>query len=362
MNYPLVSIITPCYNGERFVHRYFESILSQTYPNIELIFVNNGSTDKTDKIAISFRSKLEEKGVVFNYIYLKDNIYASGAISEGLKNFNGEYLTLPDSDDIIYSNNIEKKVDFLEAHKEFGIVICQCNVVNENDLTKSVGTLKRKKPFGEDKFFEDIVMQRNLFYTQCGYMYRASAFLDANPKRNIAISKYGPNFQLMLPVFYKYKCGYIDEVLADYLVRADSVSRTTTAVSFDTIYESENLLVTTLNSLSIPDKEYYIGLAKNNYIIKRFELACKNKDNRLIEKTYNEVKSNNLDNRRSKQLYFFSQHKILDIFKKFLMKSIISALKIVRRIKHESCNLSRRVRHKNKRRKSFNTKANDRNR
>ena len=55
----LVSIITPCYNGERYLDRYFNSLLEQTYPSVELIFVNDGSTDNTEKIAMEYGRKLE---------------------------------------------------------------------------------------------------------------------------------------------------------------------------------------------------------------------------------------------------------------------------------------------------------------
>ena len=47
---PLVSIITPCYNSENYIQRYIDSIQKQTYKNIELIFVNDGSTDRTEEI------------------------------------------------------------------------------------------------------------------------------------------------------------------------------------------------------------------------------------------------------------------------------------------------------------------------
>ena len=70
MKYPLVSVITPCYNGEKYLDRYFKSILDQTYPNIELIFVNDGSNDKTEEIALSYKNKLEEKKLDI-YTYTK---------------------------------------------------------------------------------------------------------------------------------------------------------------------------------------------------------------------------------------------------------------------------------------------------
>ena len=63
MNQPPVSIITPCYNGESDLERYFESILKQTYQNMELIFVDDGSTDRTSEIAEKYRGKLEGRGI-----------------------------------------------------------------------------------------------------------------------------------------------------------------------------------------------------------------------------------------------------------------------------------------------------------
>ena len=66
---PLVTIITPCYNGEAFLDKYFASILAQTYDRLELIFVNDGSTDRTEEIALSYRQALEDRGIVFKYLY-----------------------------------------------------------------------------------------------------------------------------------------------------------------------------------------------------------------------------------------------------------------------------------------------------
>ena len=53
-NEPLVSIITPCFNGETFIDRYFESVYKQTYKNLEVVFVNDGSTDNTGLVALKW--------------------------------------------------------------------------------------------------------------------------------------------------------------------------------------------------------------------------------------------------------------------------------------------------------------------
>lgn len=111
MEYPLVSIITSCFNGEIYLDRYFESILNQTYPHLELIFVNDGSTDQTEKIALSYTSKLKEKGISYKYIY-QENSGQSVALNKGLKIFKGKYLTWPDSDDVMTDDCIEKKLNF----------------------------------------------------------------------------------------------------------------------------------------------------------------------------------------------------------------------------------------------------------
>ena len=109
MKQPLVSIITPCYNGEPYLDQYFDSILKQTYQHLELIFVDDGSTDRTSEIAENYREKLEYRGI--RYILLKqENRGQASALNHGLKYFTGEYLTWPDSDDVMTPECIEEKV------------------------------------------------------------------------------------------------------------------------------------------------------------------------------------------------------------------------------------------------------------
>ena len=64
----MVSLIIPCYNGEKFINRCLDSVLDQSYKDIELIFVNDGSTDKTSAIISRRKEELENKLTKFIYI------------------------------------------------------------------------------------------------------------------------------------------------------------------------------------------------------------------------------------------------------------------------------------------------------
>ena len=66
---PIVSIITPCYNGENYVQRFLDSILAQTYSSIELIIINDGSIDNTEKIVYGYKESLKTRNIKLVYIY-----------------------------------------------------------------------------------------------------------------------------------------------------------------------------------------------------------------------------------------------------------------------------------------------------
>lgn len=218
-----VSLISPCYNGEKYVCRFLDSLLEQTYDNVEFIFVNDGSTDNTEEIFMSYKPKLENKG--WKVIYIRqENAGQAAALNNGLKIFSGDYLIFPDSDDILYPNHISKKVEFMEQHPECGLAFCILDVVNENDISKVIHQ-QRRKPSKNDNLFEDLIFERNIIWTPVGNIFRSKCFLEAVPSRHIYEGKGGQNFQMLLPMAHKFKCGYIEEALAKYVVRKASHSR-----------------------------------------------------------------------------------------------------------------------------------------
>ena len=139
-NTPLVSLITPGWNGKHFVHRLLDSILMQTYKNIEYIYVDDGSTDGSREIVLSYQEKFKERGIDFQYIW-KENGGVSTAIEEGLKHVKGEFLCWPEYDDYLTPNSIEVKVNYLLSHPDCACVTSDAWLVSEEEPTKPYGVL-----------------------------------------------------------------------------------------------------------------------------------------------------------------------------------------------------------------------------
>jgi len=118
MENSLVSIIIPTFNGELYVRDAVDSALSQTYKNIEVIVVNDGSTDNTRSVLSSY---IESGKIKY---FFQENMGLAGARNAGIKSANGKYIAFLDSDDIFLPAKIEKQIAYLDEHKECDVSYC----------------------------------------------------------------------------------------------------------------------------------------------------------------------------------------------------------------------------------------------
>lgn len=112
MNNPLVSIIIPVYNSESYLADTINSALNQTWQNIEIILVDDGSSDSSLKIAKSFESKTIK-------VFSQANKGASAARNKGILESNGDYVQFLDADDLLSENKIECQVKLLENNNDY---------------------------------------------------------------------------------------------------------------------------------------------------------------------------------------------------------------------------------------------------
>ena len=108
MNNPLVSVIMPVYNGEKYIAQAIKSVLFQSYPNFELIIIDDGSIDSTAKIIGGFKDKR------IKYLKLNENCGPAKARNIGLDIMQGEYVTFIDADDLWARNRIEILLNTIE--------------------------------------------------------------------------------------------------------------------------------------------------------------------------------------------------------------------------------------------------------
>lgn len=218
----LVSVIVPCYNGEQFVDRCFTSIFDQNYSNIEIIAVNDGSTDQSEKAILAWKSKSDYEHIR-NLIYIyQDNKGPGGAINTGLKYVHGDYLMLLDVDDEYLPDAISSKVLFLNDNPEI-------NVVRSNGWRVQPNLKKLFISDDAEKNINDLflaLIEGKTNNWAGSYMIRTSALFDFYPKREIYESRYGQNLQILLPLAYKNKCGYIDIPQMNYNIQTNSLSHT----------------------------------------------------------------------------------------------------------------------------------------
>lgn len=120
-----VSVIVISYNHEKFIESAITSILCQTYANIELIIVDNNSSDSTPEILGKYKNTNNVK-----VIYLEENRGVTGGINEGLKHASGEFVSFFASDDIMISNRIELQVNALKHEPE--AIACFGNMLRIN--------------------------------------------------------------------------------------------------------------------------------------------------------------------------------------------------------------------------------------
>jgi len=125
---PLISVIMPVYNGEKYLHEAVESILAQTLADFELIVIDDGSTDRSAAILESFRQN--DARVIVQHHSQNQGIVAAN--NTGLAIARGKYIARMDADDISLPERFEKQAAFLETHPEIDIIGSARQMINEH--------------------------------------------------------------------------------------------------------------------------------------------------------------------------------------------------------------------------------------
>lgn len=166
MYYPKVSIIIPVYNGSNYLNQAIQSALSQTYQNIEIIVVNDGSKDegKTEMIARSYGDKIR--------YFEKENGGSSSALNMGIVNMEGEWFSWLSHDDLYIPDKVEIEIAYLRDLFVEDNMRRETIVFSGSELIDSKGrSIKKKKKYDMKKLYSEIST------------IRGNEFLIAQPRK-----------------------------------------------------------------------------------------------------------------------------------------------------------------------------------
>jgi len=225
MTGPSVSIIIPCYNGEQYLPEFFNSLFSQDYAPVEILFADDGSSDQTGNICRQYEKKMPHSWS-FKY-FRQEHAGQAAAVSGVLKHISGEFLMWSDADDVMLPGSIQRKVEFLLRHPNCDMVRNDFYCFRDDKMLINGYSSDTQK--GEQIF--EKIFNGTLPCHAGTYMMRSSLLLRCYPEKKMPFSEEGQNFQLLLPAASRSRCGFIDEPLMKYRIHADSHSNRPRSIS-----------------------------------------------------------------------------------------------------------------------------------
>lgn len=208
----LVSIIVPVYNGEKYLRESLDSILNQTYQNIEVLVMDDASTDSTPEIIASYGER------VMCYRQPQNKRQYQN-VNEGLSMVNGEYVAIYHADDVYEPTIVEKEVAFLEANPSVGAVFCHDIFINAEG--KEYGRLiipKELRPASAWTYAEvlnAILSHKNRFLPAPSSMVRKSVYKHVGGYRAEEFD-IASDLEMWLRISKEYELAILPEYLFRY--------------------------------------------------------------------------------------------------------------------------------------------------
>ena len=272
----LISVVVPIYNVEKYLTKCIDSIINQTYKNLEIILVDDGSPDNCGKICDEYKRK--DSRIV---VYHQSNKGVSASRNFGLSKSNGEYVIFVDSDDILNKNMIEvlhKNIKYYKAD----ISVCGYNYIEKNYVVNVYNTKKiiqYTKKEGLVSFFNENSFGVGIWNKLFKKEIIKNVFFDENIKVN-EDKKY-----LFDVIMKSNKIIYEDQCLYNYIKRMDSVSGEKFSSKKLDIIKVNDYIEKQLKKMEVNDKNIEISFKKNKLIylirlIREFKLSADDKEYR----------------------------------------------------------------------------------
>ena len=220
----LVTTLTPVYNCEKYIERSIKSIINQTYSNLEIICIDDASTDSTWKILCYLFNKIQDKRIIL--IRFNRNVGRYRADNFALSIASGDYICINDADDFSVRDRIKKSLDFL-IEEDADIVGGCINVLDEEGRVLEGKELKRRRyyywafqpPFNVNAWLTDNPYKHALFHTTIFLSRRVFDKLGGFDNTRI-----GGDTEFIVRAAFSFKIRNSSEVYTLKTLRPDSLT------------------------------------------------------------------------------------------------------------------------------------------
>ena len=240
----LISIIIPSFNHEKFITSTIKSIINQTFRNLELIIIDDNSTDNTRSAVLSLENECRKRFTNFKFIKKEQNKGINNSLNTGIDLVNGEFVYIIASDDIAKPEAIETFYSFIKDKADYALITGDGELIDENNnrifwdhefnphkkydpvVAKYKTTAQRMEKSARINFLSEqygdykTLLWSN--YVTNGYLLRKSALLEAGKYREDVLEDWYMNLQLAK----KYKFKFIDKILFSYRWHSSNAIRT----------------------------------------------------------------------------------------------------------------------------------------
>jgi glycosyltransferase involved in cell wall biosynthesis len=209
---PLVSVLMPVYNAEKYLSEAIDSIINQTFKNFEFLIINDGSTDNSLNIIKGF----DDARV--RLIDHPKNMGLVASLNEGLKIAAGQFIARMDADDISDTDRLQTQVDLLLANPDISLVGCHMDIIDEQ------GTVIGKRKYQTS---HDAIKVESLFRCPVphpGIMLRKDSFVNNNLFYNPSFSYYAEDYELWQRALSILKFANANTKLLQYRITSNQNS------------------------------------------------------------------------------------------------------------------------------------------
>ncbi|MCD1115859.1 glycosyltransferase family 2 protein [Chryseobacterium turcicum] len=276
-NNPLVSIIIITMNHEKFIEQACISAISQTYPNIEIIFLDNNSNDKTFEIA---KKVLSQSAIKHKILRNTENFGISKNLNILVSNTNGEFISILSGDDWYTQNSVEEKIKYFKENPNTDFLLTDgYKYYQEQDQLTDAYSQKEKEYITQNiiNFFHDNVTENKT--VNVGTFVKKEILIKYPFDENVNTEDWDMNLRLISKGF---KLGFINKKLFYYRIVSTSLSRNWRLMK-DSYEKVTNKYIDYIKNDKKLHKRYKLKLLHFKYEILLSEATEKEKNHLKIE-------------------------------------------------------------------------------